>query len=232
MASPGELIDAIATATGVPRARIFSAHRYLREAGFISQGGRGTSAAKMTARDAAHILIATASAKEVKDSPSLIERPGSLVSTAGKWKLDFLSFPPLEALPADHSFSDAIEALIIAAADGTLQMAAEAVEGGPVDLARDLAPVMNVRVAVLGPTPRGAILIEELLIDTEGNSWPHPDRHYERHFYGNRSVPPGGGNLAWMDVARPGEMDADLTTEMTFSHRTLAIVGGILSSDS
>src|SRR4051794_19839011 len=68
MASPGELIQCIAEAFGVAEVRVFQHDRNLAEAGFRSKGGRGTSAATMTSRDAAAILIAVAGSAAVKDS--------------------------------------------------------------------------------------------------------------------------------------------------------------------
>ncbi|MDB5614105.1 MAG: uncharacterized protein JWQ22_1758 [Devosia sp.] len=231
MASPGELIDAIAKATGSPRARVFSAHRYLREAGFITKGGRGTSAAKMTAKDAAHLLIATASVVDIKDSPKLIERPGSLVSPDGEWKLQFGKLPTFTDLPHDHSFAQAIEALIKSAAGGELQALADELEGSPGSLETDTMPSLNVLVSVLGPIPSGVIMIEQIEVDQSGDAVPHPDQFWERHRYDIRRTHPESGNLSFVDVARPAEMDADLKTVMTFSHRTLAAIGAVLSSD-
>jgi len=56
--------------------------------------------------------------------------------------------------------------------------------------------------------------------------------HVSRHFYGNRPTGPQSGNLAWMDVSRPKEMDSDLRSEMTFSHRTIVTIGALLAQDA
>jgi hypothetical protein len=78
MASPGELIGIVADATGVDYARVFSVHRYLREAGQVTQGGRGSSAARMTFRDAANILIVLSTNTNVKDAAKVLATYGSL----------------------------------------------------------------------------------------------------------------------------------------------------------
>ncbi|MGV8832555.1 MAG: hypothetical protein ACOH2N_11305 [Devosia sp.] len=228
VASPGELIDLVSAMLGVPRPAVFSAHRYLRLAGFITQGGRGTSAAKMTPKDAANLLIAAASPGDLKDSPAFIERPGGLISPSRKWQLGYIAIPELAALAPDHAFVDALEALIAAATGGSLQRAAQELEGGPVDLVNDVAPSLNIEVTILGPLPRGSILIEQLFRDEEDGHSQHPDNH-ERHFYGNRPTKPGAGNLAWLDIARGAELDVDLRTQMTFTHRTIAAIGALLA---
>src|SRR5919109_1885851 len=58
MASIGRLVAAIAAAEGMDEGTVKIIARYCREAGHVSQGTHGPGAAKMTARDAANILIA------------------------------------------------------------------------------------------------------------------------------------------------------------------------------
>ena len=228
MASPGELIDIISAVTGIPRPRVFSGHRYLREAHLVTQGGRGPSAAKMSARDAAHILIAACSSAEIKDSASAIERPGGLVSAAGQWRPSVLSIPELLELPANHSFADALEALIASASSGTLQRAFMEMEQGQVDLIHDPSPATNIEVTIYGPTPRGAILLEKLVTDEQGAGHRNQENS-DRHFYGNLRAEPGSGDLAWYDISTPRELDSDLQTSATFSHRTIAAIGKLLA---
>jgi hypothetical protein len=183
----------------------------------------------MTPRDAAALLICSASSGELKNSPALIERPGGLVSSPGKWALGFLTLPELLQLPDSHTFIDGVSALIAAAASGSMQAAAESLEQGPVDLLHDVVPALNIEVSVYGPTPRGAILIEETIVDDQGGHRRYRD-HYESRFYSDRPTQNASGNLAWFDVSRPKELDSDLRTSATFSHRTLAAIGQLLSA--
>jgi hypothetical protein len=142
--------------------------------------------------------------------------------------MGFLAIPELATLSADHSFADAVEALLMSVISGSMQKAAETLEGGPVDLLHDVSPAINIEVTILGPLPRASILIEELVTDEDGRRYRYKD-HFKRLFYSARRSPPASGNLASVDVARHGELDSDLRTEMTFTHRTLVTVGALLA---
>ena len=74
MALLSELVRMIAKVEGLEEVSVGIFARHAREAGLIAQGGRGRSAAKMTFRDAANLLIAVngcALAKQVSDSVPL-----------------------------------------------------------------------------------------------------------------------------------------------------------------
>ncbi|HEY5306097.1 MAG TPA: hypothetical protein VIJ52_05445 [Pseudolabrys sp.] len=68
MATSGQLVEAVSRATGFAEETVVVHMRNLREAGHIAIGGRGPSAAKMTARDAAKLLIAVHGSNYVKES--------------------------------------------------------------------------------------------------------------------------------------------------------------------
>lgn len=126
MASPAELVRAISEVTGVPEKTVINHDRNLAKAGLRTVGGRGTGAAKMTVRDARNLLLAVAGAPLVKDSVVPIEQhanlmPGSGREVGGVWSLPFVRIPELTGLHAKHTFGDALEALLIAAKDGTLE---------------------------------------------------------------------------------------------------------------
>ena len=131
MASPGELVRLIAEVVGVSEATVVQHDRNLAAAGLRSKGGRGTSAAKMTPRDAAHLLIATVASPLVKDSVQALNDYSDLkqrVSDQKIWErrvtkrrqLARLPMEPLRLLPSNHTFADALAALISAARDGSL----------------------------------------------------------------------------------------------------------------
>lgn len=68
MALLSELVRVVAAVEGLDEVSVGIFARHAREAGHLSQGGRGRSAAKMTSRDAVNLLIAVngcALAKEV-----------------------------------------------------------------------------------------------------------------------------------------------------------------------
>jgi DNA-binding transcriptional ArsR family regulator len=68
MANSTQLIEAVSRATGVASESLVVHMRILREMGLISVAGRGTSAAAMTARDAARLLMAVAGSNNVKEA--------------------------------------------------------------------------------------------------------------------------------------------------------------------
>lgn len=98
MALLSELVQVIAKREGLEEVSVGIFARHAREAGLISQGGRGRSAAKMSIRDAANLLIAVngcALAKEVAERVPLIRdlpvrtRSRTLVSKLGRQTATF-----------------------------------------------------------------------------------------------------------------------------------------------
>jgi hypothetical protein len=61
MARLSDLVASVADATGETTASVTVIARYLREAGLITTGGRGLSAARMTSHDLASLLLAMTS---------------------------------------------------------------------------------------------------------------------------------------------------------------------------
>ena len=58
MATPGQMVQTMADVLGMPAATVSQYDRQLAEAGLRTTGGRGPSAAKVGATDAANLLIA------------------------------------------------------------------------------------------------------------------------------------------------------------------------------
>jgi hypothetical protein len=120
MATPGQLVQAMATALGISVATVTQYDRQLAENGLRSKRGRGTSAAAVTARDAANLLIAVAGSPlggpAVKEAVRTCEAYGSLKALQrASWRLDkFPKFglPTMASLPAAHSLREALSVLI------------------------------------------------------------------------------------------------------------------------
>lgn len=116
MASPGELVKLIAACTGEDEPTVSVHDRNLVIAGLRSKSGRGRSAAKVTARDAACILTALLGSAKVRDSVDTVHRyEASQEAEAreiGHHKWAEFVIPEMAALPLSHSFVDALEALI------------------------------------------------------------------------------------------------------------------------
>lgn len=72
------LVTALAEVDSRDRATIEYFARTIRQAGYITTGKRGMGAAKVTAREAANLLIALAGAESARDAPVEIDRFRSL----------------------------------------------------------------------------------------------------------------------------------------------------------
>jgi hypothetical protein len=118
MATPGQLVETMAHVLGVPVATVSQYDRQLAEAGLRTSTGRGTSAATVTATDAANLLIAILgspiSGASIKAASQTCETLGALpvrkpISTR---KFGKFGFDSLAVLPRTHNFRDAVSALI------------------------------------------------------------------------------------------------------------------------
>jgi len=126
MATPGQLVQVMADTLGISKATVTQYDRVLAENGLRSRGGRGTSAARITSRDGANLLIALAVSpilsSSAKDAAANCEAYASLPVLGGdlSTRKNFAKFglPTLADLPKGHSFGDALSALIDAAAKG------------------------------------------------------------------------------------------------------------------
>jgi len=111
MASSTQLSECVAKQLGLPEATVALHMRNVREAGLITQGGRGRSSARMTAADAAHLLIASVGSLNPKDSVEVVKKYAGIVKTKGtKWETGLV--PKLDQLPTQHTFAEALTALI------------------------------------------------------------------------------------------------------------------------
>jgi len=122
MATPGELVKVTATVLGLPEAYVASTYRMLREAGLVTKGGRGPSAAKMTARDAATLLGGILGTGQIVDAANAVGRFLNMRDLRHSPPTPFQrhKIAGLADLPAGHSFLDALEAIISVATAGKL----------------------------------------------------------------------------------------------------------------
>lgn len=94
MARLSHLTSTVAAASGVPDTAARVIARSLREAGLVSKGGRGLSAARMGAADVASLLLAFASPEDVTKSGQTVKVIGDLKLEPwvplGKRSRDFL----------------------------------------------------------------------------------------------------------------------------------------------
>jgi hypothetical protein len=117
VAGPMQLVECVADALGVDVSTVTTHDRNLVTAGLRTKGGRGSSAARMMAQDAAHLLIAVAGADQVRASVQAVEHFAGLV-VVGK-RAD----TPLPGLRSGHTFGEALTAFVQAFADGMFRSA-------------------------------------------------------------------------------------------------------------
>jgi hypothetical protein len=116
------LITVIAEATRKPRPTVFAIDRELATAGLRKIGGRGTSAAKMTPRDAAQLLTAVMGSEQIRDAASVVKFYTDTRLHEGSKDAPYASvlIPELRDLPPNHSFIDALAALLTAVESGSI----------------------------------------------------------------------------------------------------------------
>lgn len=127
----------MAKVLGVPETVTASHVRNLREAGLITKAGRGITAAQMTTRDAAHLLIATVASLNVKDSAATVAGFSQTKSRHGPDKIMFAR----SAGGPNHSFVDALVVLLDLVVDGEFTRTCE----------------LECDVHLIGPQPRAKI---------------------------------------------------------------------------
>jgi hypothetical protein len=110
MATPAQLVKTVSQTLGIPERTVIIHDRNLAKAKLRSVGGRGTGAARMTGRDAAHLLIAAVASREVQGSVEAVKRFGKLPIYGRNW--DKATCPSLAALSHPHTFSDALVAML------------------------------------------------------------------------------------------------------------------------
>ena len=123
MATPAQLVNVISDVTGTPLATITDIDRRLIKVGLRTKHGRGFNAARMTALDAARILVALLASPQVTQSVDAVTRyaatqADSTRSSDGLFVASMLD--DLAALPARHSFVEGIAALVASATNGSL----------------------------------------------------------------------------------------------------------------
>lgn len=226
MASPGELVRLVSEVLGVPETTVFQYDRILATAGLRVKGGRGRSAAKMTSRDAANLLIGVAASNKITTSadeaavyvslPAIERRTREeefINPGPGLWKLAGLGLDQLSALPEGHSLATALTTLIDMARSGELLLS-EVDKATP--RGKDLS--LNVSVRFFAPFPRA-----EIEIISFDPPYPFEEVHY-------RELAPEENGAQWRETRRAKYGDGDLKQIREFTARTIFAVADLLKS--
>lgn len=129
MASPVQLLQTLSDVTGIPLPSLVDTDRRLVKAGLRSRGGRGFNVARMTTRDAAHLLTAILGSAQANHSAEAVSRYAATQvdrtrSSGGLFAGSQLN--DLASLKPSHSFVDGLAALIGSATAGSLAELARA----------------------------------------------------------------------------------------------------------
>lgn len=141
MAKSTELVNTIAEAIGtVPAPTVLLHDRALMEAGLRTKGKRGRGAADMTARDAANLLISVLASPiagpsvagsvdrwrqyaELRSDGGHVKTERGTQKLDSRWRLPGCEIEHLRMLPAGHSASEALTAIIASIGDRTFHRA-------------------------------------------------------------------------------------------------------------
>lgn len=115
---PAELQEHVARITGLPLKSVIVYNRSLREAGLLTQRGRGVASPSMTATDAARLLLAICVASGPADAVERYSTFSAMRCSDAK-VVDALGFFPFQN--SDVGPMEALAMMIEAVRDGTLQ---------------------------------------------------------------------------------------------------------------
>lgn len=211
MATPGQLVRTMATVLGIPEPTVIQYDRRLAEAGLRRILGRGTSAAAVSAEDAANLLIAVLGSPivgaSIKTAAETSRVYGSLVAY-GRWN-DASRFADhglvtLSKIPKTHTFKDALVALIEGASRGESPYIIER---------NDVLTELDFRFGVDVQIPN---MHAEIIFDSSANN---EKERYVRLVY----------NSAEQKIEKKPRKEQDLDQERHVSFRTIRTLGTLIA---
>ncbi|MDD7970218.1 hypothetical protein [Roseinatronobacter alkalisoli] len=174
-ATPGQLFERVADTFAMPLVQVKQMDRFLADAGLRTKtGGRGRNAPKVSSRDAAHLLIAAATSRSIKDAAEMAHTFGQLPFSpnqevfAGAERLTLLK---IDGLSPDHTFADGLAAIIDSVRNGDFDAAIRA--RGESDPQKLL--MADIRVELFQPSAMARIEVYNLKRCLKMNYDQHPD---------------------------------------------------------
>lgn len=246
MPSPGELQKKVAVTLGVDDTEAATTWRVLREAGLVTKGGRGRSAAQVTHRDAATLIAAICGSTTIKESPAFIARAvtsrggghsvmewapaGEGKIGSGKnplspaWELERLHINSVTGLPTAHSSLDVLEGFLIWA--GGMRYNIDPAEENPEP---PKLVFKHLSVSVMFEIPDEITRFKVACVDAEGQEY-FEEQFYTpsgRYYYDGRNLTDDA--IARIEAEGHPVRRGDMQTERRFSIHTLAEVGRFLA---
>lgn len=209
-ATPGQLKETVAELFKLPTKAVDYPWRAMREAGLVSKGGRGPSAAKVTATDTALLLIAVAGPLPAADVVTAVRRYAGLPIQT--WPGEAVESPFAPPAIADApTFVDGLAGLIASAADGSLATYRDHISRKP-DLDPRVPGFFELEVTLYGAFPQAGFRAYG------GNG------EFKRHF---TDMPTDIDELRVWKTTQPGD-DSDLSTLNRFGGRTIWRLGELI----
>ena len=121
MASPSQLVETLSAVTGLPLASVVDLDRRLAKAGLRGKSGRGLNVARMTPRDAAHLLTALLASSQANQAEEAVRRYGATRIERTRSSEQMVAIvAELAQLGGKHGFIDGLASLILSASSGSL----------------------------------------------------------------------------------------------------------------
>lgn len=221
MASPGELVKKISQVTGINEATVASTHRYLRDSGLVTKGGRGNSSAKMTPADASNLAIALLAATAINDSPEVVERYGQLQMRRHDFVCNLAEFWN-ENEP--KIFAVCVRRLIEAFSSGQVAEVVSNISGTQISASDLDFSNIDVSVGIARPNTEAFVCVSAVVIDgDEIKEVPILSFKFERSF-----VTGGGGGTKIVPRLTSDEMIAGLQERRWIDFRVIKAISEIL----
>lgn len=174
-ATPGQLFERVADAFAMPIVQVKQMDRFLADAGLRTMtGGRGRNAPKVKSLDGSNLMIAAATSRNIKDAAEMARTFGQLPispNQEGSAVDDRLTLPKIDSLSKDHTFAEALAALIDSVRTGEFDDAIAA--RGEADPRKSL--MVTVRVEMFQPLEMARIEIFNLKRCLKLQYDRHPD---------------------------------------------------------
>lgn len=216
MASPAQLVRQLSETTGVSLATVTDLDRRLVRANLRSKGGRGLHAAHVTPLDAARLLTAILASAQANLAANAVDRYAHAQPdrTRSSDKIFAASgIAELASLPARHSFVDALEQLIVSAAD--------AERGRMIKKNSNQFAPPSIEIFAFTQATYGRIRLAGLPSGMVANVEYVPERGLARRY----------PKIASRGIAGPNENSGDLEQSRRVTERTILAVAKLFAEE-
>ena len=239
----------VASTLGVDETTTATTWRILREAGEVTKGGRGRSAAQVTERDAAKLIFAVCGSNTIKDagefvarastSRGLAHRVGEWAATEGfkvgrdcyrmspVWELHRLHINSVTELPTSHSAIDVLEGLLLWAGNTRYNIDPPGKQPEPSKL-----KVKQLLVSVSFESPAEITRFQFSVVDAEDQEYFEEQSYAPsgRYYYDGRNLTDDA--ITRIEANGHPVRRGDMNTVRSFSIHTLSEVGRFIAGVS